>query len=183
MTTSVRAVLQDHYRRHGFDGDGGESRSHWTMLRVGRLGIVLPNFSWRRQALACHDLHHALTGYPCTVVGECQMAAWEFAAGPYPDVRARLFCLPLVALGAVAAPRATYAAYVRGRRSATLYAGGLTEDVLGLEIDALRARHVPQGEVRADRRDVLGWSGLVLRSILLTIAPWVAIAAIGLALT
>ena len=81
------------------------TRAATWYLGIGRLGIQLPNFEWRKRAIDKHDAHHLLLGYPCTPTGEMQMAAWEFAAGRFPHPGATLFCLPLVAMGAVLVPR------------------------------------------------------------------------------
>jgi ubiquinone biosynthesis protein Coq4 len=80
-----------------------------------------PDFAWRRLALQAHDLHHAMTGYPMTLRGEFQIAAWEFAAGRYPHWGATLFCAPLVLLGLIWSPAAMVRAWRRGRQSRSLY--------------------------------------------------------------
>ena len=64
------------------------SLPEWS-FRVAGLRITLPNFSWRRGAIDKHDLHHLVLDEPFNLKGECQVATWEFAAGAYPDVRAR----------------------------------------------------------------------------------------------
>ena len=96
------------------------SPASWS-CPVGPLTLRFPDFAWRRRALRAHDLHHAMTGYPMTMRGEFQMAAWEFGAGRYPHWGATLFCAPLVAAGLLLAPRRTWNAYRRGRRRRSLY--------------------------------------------------------------
>lgn len=93
---------------------------HWT-FRLGPLLIRLPNFAWRQAAIDAHDRHHLLTGYPLTLAGEIQLAAWEWGAGRYPDWRATLFCSPLILAGAIALPRRTWRAYAAGRQCESLY--------------------------------------------------------------
>lgn len=92
----------------------------WT-CPVGPLTFRFPNFRWRRRALAAHDLHHAMTGYPMTMRGEFQMAAWELGAGCYPHWGATLFCAPLVVAGLFWSPRRIWTAWRRGRASSSLY--------------------------------------------------------------
>ena len=92
----------------------------WT-CPLGPLVIRIPNFSWRRQAIDAHDLHHLMTGFPMTLRGEFQLAAWEFGAGRYPDWRATLFCMPLILAGLFWSPTRILAAYRAGRRSESLY--------------------------------------------------------------
>ena len=89
--------------------------SHW-ICRIGPLRLRLPNFAWRQQALDAHDRHHMITGFPLTMAGEIQLAAWAWGAGRYPDWRATLMCGSLILLGAVAMPRRTLRAYRDGRQ-------------------------------------------------------------------
>lgn len=93
----------------------------WT-CRLGGCTLRLPNFAWRRRAILAHDLHHVLTGYPCTLRGESCVAAWEFGAGGMPHRAASLFCMPLVLWGMATAPSATWLAFRRGRRARSLHA-------------------------------------------------------------
>jgi hypothetical protein len=103
----------EHYRRqHGLEAPDA---SHW-ICRIGPLRLRLPNFSWRRQAIDAHDRHHMITGYPLSMAGEIQTAAWEWGAGRYPDWRATLMCGSPVLLGAIVMPRRTLAAYRYGCR-------------------------------------------------------------------
>ena len=63
--------------------DGGLSARNWVLVTVGGIQLRLKNFQWRQRAIPYHDLHHVLTGYACSVKGEFEMAAWEFAAGRF----------------------------------------------------------------------------------------------------
>lgn len=163
----VAEALDLHYRQAGLPPDGGRGGSHWRMLGL----IRLPNFGWRRQALPCHDLHHVMTGYPCTVAGELEVAAWEFAAGRFPHTGATLFCLPLLGIGAVGMPRRAFAAFVRGRHSRSLYAVGLTPEILALELSDLRHSQLPARRPHASWADRRAYLGLVARSVALIAAP------------
>src|SRR4051812_21627311 len=93
-----------------------ETAGCWP-CRVGPVTMRFPDFAWRRLALRAHDLHHDMTGYPMTLRGEFQMAAWEFAAGRYPHWGATLFCAPLLLLGLICSPAAMVRAWRRGRQS------------------------------------------------------------------
>jgi hypothetical protein len=97
-----------------------EGLAHWSCA-VGPLTLRFPNFAWRRRALAAHDLHHLMTGYPMTMRGEFQLAAWEFGAGRYPHWGATLFCAPLILAGLIWSPVAIRRAWRSGRRSRSLY--------------------------------------------------------------
>jgi hypothetical protein len=112
----------------------------WWSCRLGPFVIRLPNFEWRKRALLAHDLHHVLTGIPCGLRGEFQMAAWEFGAGPMPRWGAALFCLPLALIGLLVTPRRVLRAYAAGRRSRTLHNSDMIDDVLAMPLRAARAR-------------------------------------------
>lgn len=88
---------------------------------IGPVTLTFPNFAWRRRAIAAHDLHHLITGYPMTMQGEFQMAAWEFGAGRYPHWGATLFCAPLILVGLLWSPKRMRAAYKAGRATKSLY--------------------------------------------------------------
>lgn len=109
--------LERYRREHGLEA---RNASHW-ICRIGPLRLRLPNFAWRQRAIDAHDRHHMITGFPLTMAGEIQVAAWEWGAGRYPDWRATLMCGSLVLLGAVAMPRRTLRAYRYGRRCESLH--------------------------------------------------------------
>jgi ubiquinone biosynthesis protein Coq4 len=116
--------------------------SPWWTCRLGPISIRLPNFKWRRKALLAHDLHHVLTGYPCGMYGEFQVAAWEFGAGPMPHWGATLFCLPLVAVGLCLTPRRVLRAFMAGRRSRSLHQSEAIDAVLAPPLSEARANLV-----------------------------------------
>ena len=99
---------------------GDAKAKSWT-CPLGPLTLRFPSFEWRRRAIAAHDLHHAMTGYPMTMRGEFQLAAWEFAAGRYPHWGATLFCAPLLLIGLLWSPRRIVAAFKAGRKTKSLY--------------------------------------------------------------
>jgi hypothetical protein len=162
--------------------DDDRGMAYWY-LGPGLLHIRVPNFGWRKRAIVRHDVHHLLTGYPCTPTGEMQMAAWEFAAGRFPHPGATAFCLPLVGMGAVVSPRRTFAAFVRGRRSTSLYATPLSDEVLTSRIVDLRHRFAPTSPTQATMRDGFAYLALVGLSFSLMLAPLLilAVAAIAVA--
>jgi len=105
----------------------------WT-CRVGPVLLRLPNFAWRKKAVLAHDIHHVLTETPCTMGGECRMAAWEFGAGRMPHWGAALFCLPLAVIGVLLRHHATLAAFCDGRRSRSLHGADTIEDILRMPL-------------------------------------------------
>jgi ubiquinone biosynthesis protein Coq4 len=134
---TLREALARFRRANGLSPDEATQPS-WT-CRLGPLTLRLPNVAWRRRAIEAHDLHHVLTGTPCTLRGECRMAAWEFAAGGMPHRGAAAFCLPLVLLGTLIAPRATWRAYAAGRRMRNLHGVEIGDDLLDLPVTVVRA--------------------------------------------
>jgi hypothetical protein len=168
---SIAEALRLYYRKSRLAADGGRFAQTWNLVSLGTLHVKLSNFAWRKRAIVCHDIHHLLTGYPCTIHGELQIAAWEFAAGRFPSASATLFCLPLVAMGAVALPRASFAAYVRGRHSKTLYSRVLSERLLMLSVQDLQKCHLPPTQATATWRDRVAYAALAGISFGLIIGP------------
>lgn len=132
MTQTVAEALRTFRDANGLCHDE-HSTKIWK-VRAGLVTLWLPNFTWRKRAIDAHDVHHLLTGYPCTVMGEFQIAAWELAAGRYPHWGATLFCAPLVVLGWLWDPAAMVAAWRRGRRSRSLYSKPLLERLLAMPL-------------------------------------------------
>ncbi|MGB1799676.1 MAG: hypothetical protein ACPHLK_02470, partial [Gammaproteobacteria bacterium] len=97
------------------------------------------------KALPYHDLHHILTGYEFRPTGEFQIAAWEFAAGKYPNIYTTLFCIPLVSLGAIFIPIRTFKAFVIGRRSKTLYSINDYDALLERKVSDVQKEIIPSG--------------------------------------
>ncbi len=131
-------------------------------------GLSLPNFRWRADALDRHDLHHMLTDIPCTLKGECRVAAWEFGAGAYPVFAARAFCVPLVLLGFVRAPRIIWASFRRGRSQRSLYSLTLGPETSLSDLEA----HIRMRPRRtALFADVMRFAGWLAFAASLTLAP------------
>lgn len=173
---TVREALTRQYREASLAEDGGLGAGRWAPLRW--LKLKLPNFVWRQKALPIHDVHHLLLGCPCTAKGEFRMAAWEFAAGRFPHPCATAFCLPLIGLGAIAAPRQTFDAFICGRSSQTLYASGLSDAVLDATVEAVRRATLPPVSVRPKLSDVLAyltWVGASLAWMTALASPFVLV--------
>ncbi|HJQ58957.1 MAG TPA: hypothetical protein VJ890_18780 [Vineibacter sp.] len=175
---TVAEALAQLSAMHGLSPEQAAART-WT-CGIGPIALQLPNFEWRRRAIARHDIHHVLTGYTCSLRGEMEMAAWEFAAGRYPGLGATLFCLPLVAIGGAVAPSRTLIAYLRGRRGRTLYEATTIEPVLAASLIAARAELAPAGPVRATAADIAAFVRTVLAGTLVLSAPAVVAILIGL---
>ena len=134
---TVGAALARFRRENGLC-QGEREATRW-ILRVGAWAFPLPNFGWRRRAIDAHDVHHLLTGYPCTAKGELLIAAWEWGAGRFPHWGATLFCGPLVLAGLAWMPRRTLAAWRHGRRCRSLYKAETLASLLDMPLAAARA--------------------------------------------
>ena len=178
-TPTLGAALVEFRRANGLPADETASAS-WT-CRLGPVTLRLPNFAWRRRAILAHDLHHVLTGYPCTLGGECQMAAWEFGAGRMPHWGAALFCMPLVPLGLLWAPRHMLRAFVDGRRSHSLHDSKAIDRLLAAPLPAARA-DIVAATVRVQWEDRFRFALLVLQGGSIPLAPLALVAGIWLVL-
>jgi hypothetical protein len=100
--------------------------------------MPVPNTQSRVRAVGYHDLHHVVTGYDTDTLGEFEISAWEIAAGCRGMAAAWVLNLGGLAAGAIAAPRRTYRAFMRGRRMDTLYGRDL-DTLLDRRVDEVRA--------------------------------------------
>lgn len=153
-----------------------ESSSKWWYFRVLGLKIYCYNFNWRKRALFTHDLHHVVTGYPCTMKGEMQVATWEFAAGRFPNIFSNLFCLPLVAAGTLLIPRKTFKAFQSGQKSRSLFALNIGREVRNWPLEKLKALTVQDRAKRTFAFQILAFAALSGLSFLLVATPLAAIA-------
>lgn len=135
----MRDARAQYFRRSGFAEDGGYG-DRWVRLKSGsRTVFVFPNTERRVRAVRLHDLHHVLTEYDTTWVGEAEIGAWELGAGCGRHWPAWVLNFGAVAVGLLLAPRRVVRAFVRGRRSGTLYAGEFAEELLDRTVGELRA--------------------------------------------
>ncbi|MDB5422416.1 MAG: hypothetical protein JWR59_2363 [Brevundimonas sp.] len=138
MTPSTLGQALTAFRRaNGIPADA-DTAPFWT-VRIAGLAVRLRNRPWRQKAVLAHDLHHVLTGYPCTLTGEFQMAAWEAASGGFPSLGARCMCAPLILAGLIVAPRPTLAAFRRGRRTRNLHGQRIDEAFLAIPLKSFEA--------------------------------------------
>ncbi|MFT3764934.1 MAG: hypothetical protein QM820_05365 [Minicystis sp.] len=135
---TMRAARDRYFEDNHFGADGGYS-SPWVDFKLGPIPMPFPNTPGRVRAVRYHDLHHIVTGYATDTLGEFEISAWELGAGCQDFWVAWQLNLGGLAAGAVSIPRRTFRAFVRGRRTHTLY---------GRDLDALLDRTV--GDVSAE---------------------------------
>ena len=87
-----------------------------------------------------HDLHHVATGYDTSFLGETEIAAWELGSGCAKYAGAWVMNVGAAASGILLAPRRTWRAFARGRRSTNLYQLGFDEAWLDETVEQLRRR-------------------------------------------
>lgn len=173
--TSVRNARAQYFAANGFSDAGYSDR--WVKLgQLGPIPIALPNTAARKRAVPLHDLHHVATGYATSWIGEAEISAWEIAAGCTDYWAAWVLNTGAFSYGVVLAPRRTYRAFMRGRRSRTLYYSGWHDGLLEISVAELRRRLALDGmREQPSWRDRLAFAGWVL----LAMAP--ALIAIALA--
>ncbi|WP_437927547.1 hypothetical protein WMF37_52475 [Sorangium sp. So ce291] len=130
---AARAVYFD-VNRFGADGGYGDA---WVDFKLGPLPVPFPNTRARVRAIRYHDLHHVLTGYDTSTIGEFEISAWELGAGCKDFTAAWQLNLGGVFAGLLSAPRRTVRAFLRGRRSESLY-GRPFEALLDSTVGELR---------------------------------------------
>ncbi len=138
-STQLRQARAQYFRENGFGEDGGYSR-RWVKVQLGPVPVWILNTKGRQRAVRLHDLHHVATGYDTSLVGEAEIGAWELAAGCADYYAAWWLNASAVALGIFRAPARVWRAFVRGRRSTTLYRVGFDDRWLDDTVGALRER-------------------------------------------
>ena len=164
---TMRAARDLYFEANGFGADGGYS-DPWVDFKLGPVPMPFPNTAGRVAAVKFHDLHHVLTGYETNATGEFAISAWELGAGCGSFPAAWVLNSGGLASGLVAAPRKIFAAYVRGRRSRTLY-GETFEPLLDENVGDMRARFIGK-ESRATARDAAAFAHSAMTGIVVGLA-------------
>jgi len=153
-TLTLAEARSRYFAEAGFPPDGGYAARFVELARLGPIPLGFPNSDARRRAVVLHDLHHVLTGYRTDWTGEAEISAWELASGCDRFWFAWFINLQGMAMGWVVDPRATWRAWVRGRRSRNLYREGFSPALLRESVASLRARlGMPEAPPRPDARD------------------------------
>lgn len=143
--TTMREARSEYFEQNGFGPNGGYDAA-WVDFSIGPIPFPFPNTAPRVRAVRYHDLHHVLTGYRTDFSGEMEIAAWEIGAGCRGFLAAWQLNLAGMATGSLYMPRRVFRAFVRGRRSSSLYGLSLDE-LLDSSVSDVRARlGVPEGE-------------------------------------
>jgi hypothetical protein len=141
----LRDARRIYFDANHFGEDGGYG-AKWVDFKLGQIPFPIPNAPSRVRPVRFHDLHHVLTGYDTSTIGEFEISAWEIAAGCRGFAAAWVLHLSGMFAGMLVAPRRTFLAFVRGRRSRTLY--GETLRPLARRDSERRPCAVPAGRRR-----------------------------------
>ncbi|MFO0547859.1 MAG: hypothetical protein U0271_05700 [Polyangiaceae bacterium] len=136
-TMTMKQARDRYFAVNGFGADGGYSDA-WADFKLGPIPFPFPNTPARIRALSYHDLHHVLTDYDTDLRGEFEISAWEIGAGCKDFVAAWALNLGGLAGGTMLCPRRTFRAFVRGRRTTSLYGKDVNE-LLGQSVGEVRA--------------------------------------------
>ncbi len=164
---TMRTARDLYFDVNGFGADGGYSEP-WVDFKLGPLPLPFPNTAGRIAAVKFHDLHHVLTGYETNATGEFEISAWELGAGCAKFPAAWVINHGGLVSGLIAAPRRIIAAYVRGRRSRSLY-GETFEPLLDQKVGEMRERFIGAGS-RATGRDAVAFTFTALVGIVVGLA-------------
>jgi hypothetical protein len=136
---SLREARAQYFRENGLEPDGGYSR-RWVKLQVGTIPMWFPNTDARRRAVWLHDLHHIVTGYDTSWIGEAEIAAWELGGGCGDYYAAWLLNAAAAIIGLLITPHRVWRAFIRGKHSCNLYNLNVDEHCLDETVDTMRKR-------------------------------------------
>lgn len=132
----IGTLLTDFYRANNLPEDGGEN-DRWFYLTFGPVHVPVPNTKGRRAIVYLHDIHHMILGYDTSWKGEAMVSAWEIATGMGKLWTGWLLSASVFVVGVWVFPKATFRAFVQGRRSRGVIA-------LRQSKEALLAQSIPQ---------------------------------------
>jgi hypothetical protein len=173
---TIRQARDKYFTLSGFASDGGYG-DKWVRLKIGRVPLGFPNTPSRVRAVKLHDIHHVLTEYATTWLGEAEIGAWEIASGCGRHYPAWLLNFGALAIGLLLAPRRVFQAFVRGRYSRNLYQNQFQEYLLDLTVGELRAElAIPDRAPPASAKDRLAFAGWSSASVAISLLPYVTAA-------
>jgi hypothetical protein len=158
---TLQRARAEYFQFNGFGDDGGYSDA-WVDFKLGPIPFPFPNTPARIKAVRYHDLHHVLTGYQTDFIGELEISGWEVGSDCADMYAAWVLNLAGFATGMVLAPRRTFAAFVRGCRSKSLYRVSYDDKLLARTVGDMRVELGldcnPGPATMSDRIAAVGWS-------------------------
>lgn len=174
MTTLLEARTA-YFEANGFGEDGGYSKPTVTVTILG-IPLSFPNTEGRKKAVVFHDMHHVVTGYQTSNLGEAEIGAWELGSGCGAYPAAWVLNTLALTMGIVQRPGRVFRAFVRGRHTHNLY-GRSAETLLGREVGDLKTElGLKQPVPSALPGDILAFAAHLAVSLLAYAAPLAFIA-------
>jgi hypothetical protein len=133
---TLREARQEYFARSGFDEQTYTSK--WARFQIGPIPLLIPNFAARRRAVRLHDLHHVLTGYETTWLGEAEVSAWEAGSGGAPYLTVWMLMTFAMMIGVFIDRGAVCRAYRRGRGSHNLFFTDFDDRMLDTTLGEMR---------------------------------------------
>ena len=163
---TLREGREAYFAENGLPSDGGYA-DNWVVIKVGSVPVFLfRNTASRKRDVPFHDLHHVLTGYPTTLVGEGEIGAWELGSDCSASPVAVLLNCQIFGMLLLLHPRRMFRAFMRGRRAGNLYGCSHDDQLLSRSIAEMREElrvDAPIGEPKPeDRRAFWRWSARAL---------------------
>ncbi len=173
--TTLRDARTAYFEANGFGEDGGYNKATVTVTVLG-IPVSIPNTEGRKRAVVFHDMHHLVTGYATTNLGEAEIGAWELGSGCW-DVRAAwVLNTGSLVLGVFTNPARLFRAFVRGRQSENLY-GRDADALLRRPVDEVRSEMGLDAEPRAaSKGDVVAFALHLTISLLAVSLPLLLLA-------
>jgi len=169
-----------YFEENRMSPDGGYDDA-WVVIRVGAFPVfAFPNTASRKRDVPLHDLHHVLTGYGTSLLGEAEIGAWELGSDCRASPAAVFLNCQVFGVMLPRNPRRLFWAFMRGRRARNLYGTRQDDALLSRSIREVRETlriGAPVGEPAArDHWAFVGWSA---RALAMSWGPLVVIAALG----
>lgn len=117
----VQTRLASYYLQSPFGKDGGVGKPTATVY-AGPYLIEIPNTERRKYFIPYHDLHHIVTGYGNSRIGEGEIGAWELGTDCWQEPQAVLLNLAGMTTGLLYSPGRIYRAFLHGCNCHNLYA-------------------------------------------------------------
>jgi hypothetical protein len=183
---SLRDARALYFAASGFDEKAYADR--WVKLRAGPIPLYVLNTRSRVRAVRLHDLHHVVTGYDTTWIGEGEIAAFEIASGCADHYAAWFLNLCALAIGVCLSPSAMLRAFRRGCHAKNLYRTTFDDALLATTVGTVRHRlaldAAPGAPTAAEFAQFTVWSGasvstLVLAAALPIVPLWCILRLIG----
>ena len=117
----VMDYLDNYYNTKPFFGKGGGMQADNVKVYLGPFDLYVPNLDQRKRLIPYHDLHHIVSGYNNSRIGEGEVSAWELGTGCLSKPLAAFYDLTGFATGLMYSPKRVYEAFIRGRKSSNFY--------------------------------------------------------------